>query len=437
MTTLEPTSKSEAVALFRSQVLGELLHRKLEHGELRAALHDISRRRVMPPDAKVTRTFAVSTLERWYYAYRSGGLAALKPVTRERGCCLNLTEMERQLLLDIRRENPTVATPVILRTLHAEGRLSMRVSAPSVNRLYRQHGLDRASLRTVGRPRLRWEAEMPGTFWHGDVCHGPALVVGGKSKPLRIHALMDDTSRYVLALEAHHTEQEIDMLGLFVRAMRRWGKPEVLYLDNGSTYRGNTLATACGRLDVQLLHARPYDPQARGKMERFWRTLRGQCLGHLGAVTSLHDVNVRLWAYLDRHYHSAAHAGLIGKTPARVWARRSASNVDDDAIRDALTVRERKRIRNDSTLSLGGRVWEAGHGFLAGRTVDVCRVIAMGEPTAWVEYQGHRYELHRVDPVANATSPRPQRGPVQKKIRFQPTEALLNAAVGNRERADD
>jgi len=48
-----------------------------------------------------------------------------------------------------------------------------------------------------------------------------------------------------------------------------------------STRRGEALQTGCTRLGISLLHAQPYDPQARGKMERFWRTLREGCLDFL------------------------------------------------------------------------------------------------------------------------------------------------------------
>ena len=90
-------------------------------------------------------------------------------------------------------------------------------------------------------------------------------MIGGQRRPLRIHELMDDASRYVVALEAHHTEQEMDMIGMLADALRRHSRPEALYLDNGSTYRGEALSLACMRMGVGLLHARPYDPQARGK----------------------------------------------------------------------------------------------------------------------------------------------------------------------------
>src|SRR5690606_15405436 len=184
----------------------------------------------------------------------------------------------------------------------------------------------------------------------------------------RIHALMDDASRFVVALEAHHTEREIDMLAMLVAALRRAGAPDALYLDNGATYRGEALRLLCERLGITLVHAKPYDAPARGKMERFWLTLRRGCLDHLGAVASLHDVQVRLGAFLDQHYHRAAHAGLMGRSPASVWdaseADRRADLVTDDTLRAALTVRERRRVRRDTTVSVGGADWQLDQGFL-------------------------------------------------------------------------
>ena len=40
---------------------------------------------------------------------------------------------------------------------------------------------------------------------------------------MRIHAILDDASRYVVAIEARHTEREVDMIALLVRALRRHG----------------------------------------------------------------------------------------------------------------------------------------------------------------------------------------------------------------------
>ena len=105
------------------------------------------------------------------------------------------------------------------------------------------------------------------------------------------------------------------MLDLSIGALRRHGSPAAMYLDNGSTYRGNLLRVACERLGITLIHAKPYDAPARGKMERFWRTLRQGCLDFISPTASLHDVNVRLYAFIDKHYHRSPHGGLMGRTP--------------------------------------------------------------------------------------------------------------------------
>jgi hypothetical protein len=252
---------------------------------------------------------------------------------------------------------------------------------------------------------------------------------------------LDDASRYIVALEAHHTEQELDMLGLLVRTTRKHGAPDALYLDNGSTYRGDHLRTACARMGVSLLHARPYDPQARGKMERFWRTLREGCLDFLGQLSSLHEVNVRLWAFLDQHYHVAPHASLLGRSPATVYetSDRPADPIDETLLRNALTVRVRRRVRRDSTLPLDGDDWEVDHGFLAGRLVTVARCLVELADPPWIEHEGKRLLLRKVDPVRNFRRKRAPitRGETDTIVVFDPPKALLDRAAGRSPSADE
>lgn len=439
-TSLAPKDHAEAVAIFRSEIVGALTRKDLDHGELRAALRALTGERFRPPGSETTKHFSLPTLERWFYAYRKGGLAALRPAPRsDRGHAKELTAEQRELLLDIRREHRSASVPVILRTLVADGRMEAGVvSQATVRRLYVEHGLDRVPMREGGgqKTRLRWEAASPGALWHADVCHGPALTIDGVARPLRIHALLDDASRFVVAIEARHGEREVDMLEILVSALRRHGPPDVLYLDNGSTYIGQILRTACARLGISLLHARPYDAPARGKMERFWRTLREGCLDHLGSMSSLHDVQVRLLAFLDRHYHEAPHASLMGRAPGAVFAaaKRPPDDLDEAKLKDALTVRERRRVRADTTVSIEGQDWELDQGYLAGRIVTVARSLLAGAP--WVEHDDKVHPLHPVDPKANAHRKRPPRRPGAPEVKamtpFDPAGALLDLATGRR-----
>jgi len=439
--TLTPKNRAEQVAHFRAQLLGPLLVGELARGELSAELSQLSKKRVLPPGARRSRSYSRATLERWYYAHRHGGIAALAPIARsDKGAARALCDAQRDLLLAIRQEHPSASAELILQTLYRDGPLPQgTVSSSSVRRLFAPHGLDRAALRRAGRAgrdRRRWEAAAPGVLWHADVCHGPSLTVGKQRVPMRIHAILDDASRTIIALEVCDNEREVEMLRLMVRAIRRHPRPEALYLDNGSTNSGETLRTACNRLDVRLLHAQPYDRQARGKMERFWRTLREGCLDHIGEVASLHDVRVRLWAFVEQHYHQAPHGGLLGKTPAEVWAthERHALTTSEQALEAALTVRERRRVRGDGTLHIGGVLWEAEQGFLAGQRVTVARALLETKSAPWVEHEEQRYTLRPVDPVRNGAgrrhgAKRPKSG---IDVPFDPAGVLLDAAIGRK-----
>ena len=430
---LVPKDHTEAMALFRAQVIGPLLCREAGgHGELSAALRELAEQPVLPPGSVVSRHYAPSTLERWYYAYKKHGLDGLRSGDRGQGHALSLTEEQRQLLLSVRRDHPRVSASLILRTLVAERRIAEgSISEATLRRLYREAGLDRQALSQGDlRARRRWQTLAPNVLWHADVCHGPALRIDGRSVPLRIHALLDDHSRYVLAIQACSTEREVEMLSLMVKALRLHGAPDTLYLDNGATYTGKALSTACGRLGIGLMHAKPYDPQARGKMERFWRTLREQCLDHCGGLGSLHDVQVRLLAWLDQHYQVTAHSALMGKCPAAVYEAHAAEHVSEAMLYEALLVRGRRRVRRDGTLSVAGTDFELEQGYLAGKLVTVARSLL--DPTAppWVEHEEQRLPLHPVDPQRNASRPRSTRPRTSiDSVAFDPPAALLAKAL--------
>jgi len=437
---LSPSSYAEAVALFRSQVIGPLLCANLRRGQVGTALRELSEQRYRAPGRTDFRRYHWQTLERWYYRYKNGGLEALKPSKRrDSGHGKALSGEQRQLLVAIRTEHPDASVSLIVRTLIADGRLDEdMISEATVRRFYRERGLDRRSLQIEksDKVRLRWEAESPMQLWHADVCYGPNLQQDGKTLPLRIHAILDDASRYIAAIEACHTEKEMDMVRLCVKAFRIHGTPKAFYLDNGSTYSGKTLEIFCERVGVKILHAKPYDPQSRGKMERFWGTLRQGCLNHMGSLSSLHDVQVRLLSFLDKHYHISPHASLMGKSPTQVYESAVATRASDQMLteqklQDALTLHSTRRMRSDNTVSVAGKQWQLSQGFVAGHVVVVGRCLLYPQQAPWIEYGGKKFVLEPVEPKNNAhaiRSHRPKKG--IDSVRFDPPKALLCKATG-------
>ncbi len=437
MDDLLPKDHREAVAHFRAGLIGPLVHRDLTRGELRAELRALSQKRFRPPGAKATRRYGVSTLERWVYAYKRDGFCALMPAPRQdRGRGRDLSDELKTLLLDIRRTHRSASAPLIVKTLEEIGVLERgQVTSTTVRRLFCEHNLPRLSKKkpVPKSHRLRWQAEHPNGLWQGDVCHLAPIEVGGQRLPVRVHALIDDCSRYIVAIEAHHQEREVDMLGLLVRALRRHGAPDALYLDNGSTYRGETLEVACRRLEVSLFHPPPRSPESRGKIERFFRSLREGCTDFLGPIASLHDINVRLFAFVDEHYHQRPHAGLFGRTPASVFRAAKTRALSEERLREALTVRVRRRVRRDSTLSIEGKEFQVDQHFLAGKVVHVAYAMVDDPIQPWVEHQDRTFALEAIDPVKNGKRRRAriEETANKKELSFDPNGALLNRARRN------
>ena len=92
-----------------------------------------------------------------------------------------------------------------------------------------------------------------------------------------LFAFLDDHSRWSSARFGHAE----DTVRAGRRPPARPGQPrgpERIYVDNGSAFVDSGLLRACAVLGIRLIHSTPGRPQGRGKIERFFRTVRDQFL---------------------------------------------------------------------------------------------------------------------------------------------------------------
>lgn len=367
----------EALALFRHAIVGDLVVSDLPHGALQDELKQRAKRRYRPPGAAASRTYHWKTLQRWLLSAREG-LAALQPTSRQRGFALALDAPARELLLDMRREHPTAAADLLLDAAVRNGAIpNDAISLPTLRRLYQRHGLSRAGSKPRqqrAKDRRRWETDRICRVWHADVCHVWRRRPDGGAEKVYVHAILDDHARFVVAMKACVAETENDLLELLVEALLRYPACEVFYVDNGSTYRGDLLTLALDKLGIRVVHPAPYDPEARGKMERFWRTLRQRLLDHDDAPRTLHELNAALLAWLDTDYHRRRHGGLMGDTPGRRFRAGLATmpaSLSAPQLAQALEVTRTAKVRKDATFSVDGTLFEVRGRHLAGKTVQV------------------------------------------------------------------
>jgi transposase InsO family protein len=319
-----------------------------------------------------------------------------------------LSEEIEQLVVDLKREDPGRSAPLILRELELAGRInSGGTSVYTIQRLLRRRGLSGPRMELDAPARFRWQASMCGELWQADALHGPVLMNPATGRPQRaiIFGLLDDRSRIIPYLEAGFGETELRFLTVLHNAIARKGIPRRLLMDNHASFTNHDLRVLCAKIDIHIVHSRPGDGPSKGKIERFWRSLRDHVVDRLNLkeVTTIDELNLRLWSYVESEYHSRPHSSLSGQTPLEVWQSGSDDIrwVNDHSRLEQAFIGEVERTaRNDSTVQWRGVFYEVPPYLrrckvrLRYSLLDVTRVSLLDANT--------EIPLRIVNPVANA-----------------------------------
>ncbi|MFZ3580487.1 DDE-type integrase/transposase/recombinase, partial [Virgibacillus sp. DJP39] len=223
--------------------------------------------------------------------------------------------------------------------------------------------------------RKRFAHEKVNVLWQADLSHGPYIKINGKPKKTFLIAFIDDCSRLV-PYGQFFTSEKFDGLRVVTKeALVRRGKPTIIYADNGKIYRSETLQYACAQLGITLAHTQPYDPQAKGKIERIFKTIQTRFYPLLQAdpVDSLEALNERFWRWLEEDYHRRVHASLDGKTPHEVYQSQldQLTFLEDPAKLETIFLkREQRKVKLDGTITLNKRLYEVPSQFI-GDKIDV------------------------------------------------------------------
>lgn len=401
--------RRKQVALFRYGVIADLIH--IERGQrgLYAKLREKAARDWDIPGSQ-RRRVEVETIRGWLSDYRRGGFDALVPKVRcDLGSPRALPREIADLLCETKDQHPDYSVSLVIADVIARVKLpeGVRLSPSTVHRVLSRAGLmQKKPAEPTSKDRRRFAFDKAGELWMSDVMHGPAVVVAGRRRKAYLLALIDDATRLVPYAAFALGENVSAFLTVLEQAIRRRGIPKRLYVDNGAAFRAQHLALVCAKLGITLIHARPYQPQGKGKMERWFRTVRLQLLPTLQPEDqkSLEAINRRLWAWVEGEYHRSPHRGLDGATPADRWAMCS----DDVRLpasdpSDLFLFEQKRRVHADRTVSLDGVAYEVD-AMLVGETVtlryDPARPREDRRLQVW--HRGKHVQLaRRVDVYAN------------------------------------
>ncbi len=250
------------------------------------------------------------------------------------------------------------------------------LSAATLYRFLRAHGLtERQLLLDKATAHKKYEAQFANQIWQSDMLFGPWVArSGGGKQQVFLQAALDDASRLIPHAQFYPNQGLDAFLDCLRQAIAARGLPMRLYMDNAKIYRSPQLARIAASIGILIVHTPPYQPEGRGKIERFFRSVREQFLASLDpkVLLSIEQLNERLWHWLDAVYHRHEHSSLQ-TTPLLRWQR------DIEQVRQLPPATDLRRlffhrvdrlVRRDSTFLLKNRFFEAPS-HLAGKRIEV------------------------------------------------------------------
>ena len=350
------------VALFRYSIIREAADPALTNAERGLLVRALAARDHSGPTGVRVRV-ARNTLDRWIREWRAGGFEALVPTARTAEPTTPAAMLD--LAVKLKRETPGrtgAQVAEIIRT--AEG---WAPSERTIQRLFARLGLNTRPDGTPPEAFGRFEAAAANDRWTGDALHGP-VVAGHKAY---LFAFIDDHSRAIPGYRWGHSEDTVRLEAALRHGLGSRGIPRSVYVDNGSAFVAAPLLRACAVLGIRLVHSRPGRPEGRGKIERFFRTVRDQFLVEITArgVADLVEMNRLFAAWVETVYHRRIHSETEA-TPLERFVAGGPFPIPTMAqLHEAFLWSEQRTVTKTATVSLHANTFEVDAA-LVGRRVE-------------------------------------------------------------------
>jgi putative transposase len=358
------------------------------------------------------RQFTWRTIQTWYSRYKKHGITVMENKPRsDKGkvrkvMIEDLLEAIRQVRPKIHGKTPTLA--LLYRLCIEAGALTRSQVAPNTfRRLVHQYELLKPEEESVNKMRLAFAKAHANEMWQADTLYGPFVKINGAAVQTRLIAFLDDASRVCCHGQFFASENVDTLIEAFRAAFYKRGVPQALYVDNGSIYSSKEIIQICARVGCLLTHAPLRDGAAKGKIERFFRTVRDQFLSRDLDLSDLEALNRQFAHWVEEQYNAQIHS-VLGMSPLdrfaldRKWIRFLPPNQANDEL---FFVEEERYVRADNTFSFKSLRFEAPR-HLPDRTIHLRFQRSAPTVRVVVYYKGERMgDARLLNAIANDRKP--------------------------------
>jgi putative transposase len=347
----------------RMRVLGAL---EYAEGESNVARYQaVSEMTFTDEDGQPLR-FTWRTIQTWWYYYRRYGITEAPPRadkgTARKVVPEHLLEAIEQVLPTFHGKKYNIEE--IYRACIQKGLLQRDRVAPNtfrrhVNRFNLLKPVDAAS----PKARLAFAKAHANDLWQGDTLHGPYIKTADE-KVLKTFLIcfIDDASRVIPHGAFYAADDTPNLIECLQTAIDKRGVPKAIYVDNGSNYSSKEFGLICTRLGTVLLHTPVRDGAAKGKIERFFRTVRDQFLVRdLAKIHSLAALNSEFIRWVEDTYHTREHSTLGMKPIDRFGLDLSRIHhlAQSPFGCEFFLLESTRKVRADNTFSFNATLYEA------------------------------------------------------------------------------
>ena len=357
--------RAEEVAVNRLQIISPLMDPAL----------DKAKRQDLKEAASIQYGISERTIRRWINNYAKDGFEGLKPKAPETAGRSKIPEELIQEAIRLRREIPKRSVTEIIRILEWEGlaepgflrksTLQDQLAARGYSsRQMKTYAKDVTSARRFQKPWCNY-------LWQSDIKYG--IYINGH--PTYMVCFLDDFSRNILHSEFYDALDQTIVQDCFRKALLKYGAPDCVYFDNGKQYRTHWMKRACGKLGIRLLYARPYNPEGKGKQERYNQTVDSFLREvSVSKPKTLEQLNQLYEVWMQECYLNVPHSALSGKTPLEAYQSDSHELrfLSANVIADAFLSCEQRKVDKGGCISFDGQKYEIELGLsMIHRKVDV------------------------------------------------------------------
>jgi len=365
MTVSENEKKAKDIQQFRYSIIAEIANPYLARGEVAKLIKEKAKREHVIPYSK-RRKLSKACIKKWYLKFKKYGKPGLLPRQRsDRGKCKALSEQEQNAIISILEQNPKITATGAVRKLQRQGKITKPVSGSSLSRFIIASGLDRKRRNKIAanEKNLKFDFFAPLECVQADFMHAfPVADHKGKKRKTILLCFIDDATRRILYAHFSFVEKALEFEKGIKHILKAHGRIGALYTDNGAPFVSNQTKRILDILMIPLFHSRPYKPQGRGKVERFFRTVRDQFTNVLDQmdIKNLADLNIKFRTWLETEYHRTPHSGL-GCSPLDAWLAKTdyIITLDPTIDLDHVFMHDAKRkVSNVNTFTLHGTLFE-------------------------------------------------------------------------------